>query len=47
MLYGIHANDATALLGAVGVMFFVALAASGIPTIRATRVDPMRMLREE
>jgi putative ABC transport system permease protein len=47
MLYGVHANDATSLLAAVAVMFFVALAASGIPAIRATRVDPMRMLREE
>lgn len=47
MLYGVHANDAAALLGAVGVMFLVALAASGIPAIRAARVDPMRILREE
>jgi predicted permease len=47
MLYGVHANDATALLGAAGVMFFVAFAASGIPAIRAARVDPMRILREE
>jgi predicted lysophospholipase L1 biosynthesis ABC-type transport system permease subunit len=47
MLYGVHAGDPAALFGAIGVMFFVALAASGIPAIRATRVDPMQMLREE
>lgn len=47
MLYGVHANDATALAGAVVVMFAVALLASGIPAFRATRVDPMRILREE
>jgi putative ABC transport system permease protein len=47
MLYSVHTNDATALLAAVGVMFVVALAASGIPAIRATRFDPMRILREE
>jgi putative ABC transport system permease protein len=47
MLYSVPANDATALLAAVGLMFLVALAASGIPAIRATRVDPMQILREE
>jgi putative ABC transport system permease protein len=47
MLYNGRENDATTLLAAVGVMFFVALTASGIPAIRATRVDPMQILREE
>jgi ABC-type antimicrobial peptide transport system permease subunit len=47
MLYGVHASDPAALFGAIGVMVFVALLASGIPAIRATRVDPMQMLREE
>lgn len=47
MLFGVHANDATALAGAVGMMFVVALLASAIPAFRATRVDPMQILREE
>jgi len=47
MLYNVHANDATALFASVGTMFFVALLASGIPAVRATRVDPMQILREE
>lgn len=47
MLYGVQANDGTALLDAVGVMFLVALAASGIPGIRAARLDPMRILRKD
>jgi len=47
MLYSVQANDATALAGAVLVMFFVALLASAIPAFRATRVDPMQILREQ
>jgi ABC-type antimicrobial peptide transport system permease subunit len=44
MLHGVPANDGTALLGAVGVMFLVALAASAL---RAARLDPMRILRKD
>jgi putative ABC transport system permease protein len=47
MLYNIPANDATALSAAVGTMLSVALLASAVPAIRATRIDPMRALREE
>ncbi|HLK21295.1 MAG TPA: ABC transporter permease [Bryobacteraceae bacterium] len=47
MLYGVRSNDATALAGAVLLMFVVALMASAIPAFRATRVDPIQMLREE
>jgi putative ABC transport system permease protein len=47
MLYNVHPNDATALSVASVTMLSVALLASAIPAIRATRVDPMRILREE
>jgi putative ABC transport system permease protein len=47
MLYNVPANDATALSAAVGTMLSVALLASAVPAIRATRIDPMRALREE
>jgi putative ABC transport system permease protein len=47
MLYGVHTNDTAALSAAIGTMFAVALLASAVPAVRASRVDPMKMLREE
>lgn len=47
MLYGVQVNDAAALSSAIGTMFAVALLASAVPAVRASHVDPMKMLREE
>jgi predicted permease len=47
MLYHVPVNDATALFAAVAAMFVSAALASAIPAVRATRVDPMQILREE
>ena len=47
MLYGVKASDATAFGLAIATMLGVALLASSIPAIRAVRVAPMRVLREE
>ena len=47
MLYNIQTNDGTALIAATLAMLTVALLASAIPAIRAARVDPMQVIREE
>jgi putative ABC transport system permease protein len=47
LLYNVRTNDALALSIAVITMLSVALVASAVPAIRATRVDPMQILREE
>jgi putative ABC transport system permease protein len=47
MLYSVSPNDLGTLSAAVATMLVMALLASAIPAIRASRVDPMRSLREE
>jgi ABC-type antimicrobial peptide transport system permease subunit len=47
MLYAVRTNDVTALGGAMITMLAVALLASAVPAFRVTRIDPMRILREE
>jgi putative ABC transport system permease protein len=47
MLYGISPWDATTLAMVVGAVLLVAALASLLPAMRAARVDPMRVLREE
>lgn len=47
MLFGVTASDPPALLAAVGVVFIVATVAALIPALRASRIDPMRALRDE
>jgi putative ABC transport system permease protein len=47
MLYGVSATDATTLSAVVFLVLLVAAAASLVPAIRASRVDPMQVLREE
>jgi putative ABC transport system permease protein len=47
MLYGVSPSDVATLLTAVLLMLLVAAAAALIPSIRASRVDPMQVLREE
>jgi ABC-type antimicrobial peptide transport system permease subunit len=46
-LYGVPARDFVTLGGAVAVLAAVALAAGCLPARRASRLDPMRALRQE
>jgi putative ABC transport system permease protein len=47
MLYGVSPSDATTFASVFLAVLFVAAAASLIPAIRAARLDPMQVLREE
>jgi len=47
MLYGVAASDVRTLSGVVLVVLAVAILASLVPAIRASRLDPMRVLRNE
>jgi predicted permease len=47
MLYGLHPSDPFALAAGAAVMALIAAVASGLPALRAARVDPMSALREE
>jgi putative ABC transport system permease protein len=47
MLYGVSASDLPTLLGVVPIVLGVASVASIIPAIRAARVDPMDVLRQQ
>jgi len=46
-LYGVSATDLPTMAGVVAIMLGVATAASLVPAIRAARLDPMRVLRNE
>jgi len=47
MLYGVSPSDLTTLSSVVLMVLFVAALASLIPAVRAARLDPMQVLREE
>jgi predicted permease len=47
LLFEVHPRDPLAFAGAAALMGIVAVAASGIPAWRATRVDPISVLRRE
>ena len=47
MLYGVSATDAATLSSVVFLVLVVAAIASLVPAIRAARVEPMQVLREE
>jgi len=46
-LYGVNARDPVTFAAIAGVLALVAIAASGIPALRAARIDPMAALRAE
>jgi ABC-type antimicrobial peptide transport system permease subunit len=47
MLFGVSAWDPGTLAAVIAVMLAVAVCASLLPSLRASRVDPMQVLREE
>jgi ABC-type antimicrobial peptide transport system permease subunit len=47
MLYGVSPSDPTTLSAVVVIVAVVAAAAALLPAVRASRIDPMRALREE
>jgi putative ABC transport system permease protein len=47
LIYGVRVTDALTMVSASTLLMGVALAASALPAYRATRVDPIRTLREE
>jgi putative ABC transport system permease protein len=47
LLVGIGATDVTTFSGVVGLLIVVALGASTLPAMRAVRIDPMRVLRQD
>jgi ABC-type antimicrobial peptide transport system permease subunit len=46
LLYGLTASDAGTIAIAVGLLISVALVASLLPAIRASGLDPAKVLRE-
>jgi ABC-type lipoprotein release transport system permease subunit len=47
MLFGVSAWDPMTLSGVVALMLTVAVMASLLPAFRASRVEPMQVLRDE
>lgn len=47
LLFGVKAYDAVSLAGAAVLLLAVALLASWVPAMRASRIDPMRAIRHD
>jgi predicted lysophospholipase L1 biosynthesis ABC-type transport system permease subunit len=47
MIYGVSCRDLTTFLAVTVLLILVSLGASLLPALRATRVDPLAVLREE
>jgi putative ABC transport system permease protein len=47
LLYGVSASDPLTYLAVAAMLTTTALLAGGIPAWRASRIDPVRALREE
>jgi ABC-type lipoprotein release transport system permease subunit len=46
-LFGVAPLEPATWAAVTALLLFVAVAASVVPALRATRVDPMRVLRED
>jgi len=47
LLFGLTATDKANLIASIVVMVVVAIAACTLPALRATRIDPLAVIREE
>ena len=47
LIYGVSGRDLATCTAATGVIVVVSFAASLVPALRATRVDPLTVLHEE
>ena len=47
MLFGVSPWDAITMTGVIALVIAVSIAASLLPALRAARVEPMQVLREE
>ena len=47
MLYGVSPSDPFTLAGVVGIVLAVGSLAALVPAVRASQIEPMRVLREE
>jgi ABC-type antimicrobial peptide transport system permease subunit len=47
MVYGVSSRDTVTLLSVTSLLVVVAFAASLIPAMRATRISPLAVIREE
>jgi putative ABC transport system permease protein len=47
MLYGVDAIDPVTFAGVAGLLCMVAVLACWVPALRAARVDPIVVLRDE
>ena len=47
LLYGVDAGDPLTFAAVIGLLALVSIAACAIPAIRASRVDPMLVLRDQ
>jgi ABC-type antimicrobial peptide transport system permease subunit len=47
LLYGVQPRDGAALAGAAALLLAVTSAAAWLPALRATRIDPVKVLRGE
>ena len=47
MVFGVSERDLATLLTVTSVMVIVSLAASVVPAMRATRMSPLAVIREE
>jgi ABC-type antimicrobial peptide transport system permease subunit len=47
MLFGVSPSDQPTLSGVIAIMLAVAACASLVPAVRASRVEPMQVLRDQ
>jgi ABC-type antimicrobial peptide transport system permease subunit len=47
MLFGVSATDPVTLAAVIGIVSLVAIGAALVPAMRASRIDPIRALRQD